>query len=229
MSTDSEKISNQKAQIEILNSNIENFNNKIEQANLRANVDGVVTKMDAVANQYPVAGDEIVVDGTVQYVVDLQVSQYDGVSIKAGQKVNVTLKGISKKYEGTVSEIGQLAEKSLTSTDQDPKVNIKISITNPDENVKVGYEADAEIIIEDKTGALQVSFEAVQTEAGTGKKYVYTVDKSNVAKKTYIKTGIETDYNIEVLSGLTDGQKCISNPDKTITDGMKVREAGGKS
>lgn len=229
VSTDSEKISNQKAQIALLNANIENFNNKIEQANLRANVDGIVTKMDAVANQYPATGDEIVVDGTVQYVVELQVSQYDSVNLAAGQKVIVTVKGIGKEYEGTVSEIGQLAEKSLTSTDQDPKVNVKISIINPDENIKVGYEADAEIIIEDKAGALQVSFEAVQSEAGTGKKYVYTVDSSNVARKTYIETGIETDYNIEVLSGLTDGQKCISNPAKNITDGMKVREAGGKS
>jgi multidrug efflux pump subunit AcrA (membrane-fusion protein) len=228
-STDSEKISNQKTQISLLNANIENFNNKIEEANLRANVDGIVTKMAAVANQYPAAGDEIVVDGTVQYVVDLQASQYDGVTIRAGQKVNVTLKGISKKYEGTVSEIGQLAEKSLTSTDQDPKVDIKVSITNPDENVKVGYEADAEIIIDDKTDALQLGFEAIQIEAGTGKKYVYAVDSSNKVRKTYIETGIETDYNIEVLSGLTEGQKCISNPAKTITDGMKVKEAGGKS
>jgi RND family efflux transporter MFP subunit len=228
-SSDSEKVSNQKTQIALLNANIENFNNKIEQANLRANVDGIVTKIDAVANQYPAAGDEIVVDGTVQYVVDLQVSQYDGVNIKAGQKVNVTLKGISKKYEGTVSEIGQLAEKSLTSTDQDPKVNVKVSITNPDENVKVGYEADAEIMLEDKKDALQVGFEAIQIEAGTGKKYVYVVDSRNKVRKTYIETGIETDYNIEVLSGLTEGQKCISNPAKTITDGITVKETGGKS
>lgn len=228
-SSDSEKISNQKTQIALLNANIENFNNKIEQANLRANVDGIVTKIDAVANQYPAAGDEIVVDGTVQYVVDLQVSQYDGVNIKAGQKVNVTLKGISKKYEGTVSEIGQLAEKSLTSTDQDPKVNVKVSITNPDENIKVGYEADAEIMLEDKMNALQLGFEAIQIEAGTGKKYVYAVDSKNKVRKTYIETGIETDYNIEVLSGLTEGQKCISNPAKTITDGITVKETGGKS
>jgi hypothetical protein len=228
-SSDKEKISNQKTQIALLNANIENFNNKIEEANLRANVDGIVTKMAAVANQYPAAGDEIVVDGTVQYVVDLQASQYDGVTIRAGQKVNVTLKGISKKYEGTVSEIGQLAEKSLTSTDQDPKVDIKVSITNPDENVKVGYEADAEIIIDDKTDALQLGFEAIQIESGTGKKYVYAVDSKNKVRKTYIETGIETDYNIEVLSGLTEGQKCISNPAKTITDGMTVKEAGGKS
>ena len=223
----SEKITSQKNQIALLNSQIDYLNDKIEQGNLRANVDGVVTKMDAAAGEYPGANDEIVVDGAMEYLVAIDVSQYDSVNLAAGQKAIVTVKGVGKKYEGTVSEIGQLAEKSLTSTDQDPKVNVKISIINPDEDIKVGYEADAEIIIEDKTGALQVSFEAVQSEAGTGKKYVYTVDSGNVARKTYIVTGIETDYNIEVLSGLTDGQKCISNPDKTIEDGMKVREAGG--
>jgi len=222
-SSDSEKITNQKSQISLLNAQIENLNSKIEQGNLRANVDGTVTKIDAVAGQYPVTGDQIVVSGTAQYVVELQASQYDSVNIKPGQRVSITVHGVSRQYEGTVTEMGQLAEKSLTSTDTDPKVDIKISITNPDENVVVGYQADADIILNEKKDALQVSFEAIQTEAGTGKKYVYVVDSGNVVKKTYIETGIETDYNVEVLSGLTEGQKCISNPDKSVTDGIKVR------
>jgi len=229
VSTDSNKVTNQKAQIALLNATIENLNSKIEQGNLRANIDGTVTKMDAVANQYPAATDQIVVNGTYQYVVDLKASQYDSVNIMAGQKVNITVHGVSKQYEGTVSEIGQLAATSLTSTNTDPTVDIKISITNPDANVVVGYQADADVILAEKTDAVQVSFEAIQTEQSTGKKYVYVVDSSNRAKKTYIETGIETDYNVEVLSGLADGQKCISNPGTSIKDGIKVRATGGTS
>lgn len=222
-SSDSEKIANQKAQISLLSAQIDSLNSKVEQGNLRANIDGTVTKIDAVAGQYPSTGDQIVVSGTAQYVVELQASQYDSVNIKLGQKASITVHGVNKQYEGTVIEMGQLAEKSLTSTDTDPKVNIKISITNPDANVVVGYQADADIILNEKKDALQVSFEAIQTEAGTGKKYVYVVDSGNIVRKTYVETGIETDYNVEVLSGLTEGQKCISNPDKSIRDGIKVR------
>jgi multidrug efflux pump subunit AcrA (membrane-fusion protein) len=222
-SSDSEKIANQKAQISLLSAQIDSLNSKVEQGNLRANIDGTVTKIDAVAGQYPSTGDQIVVSGTAQYVVELQASQYDSVNIKLGQKASITVHGVNKQYEGTVIEMGQLAEKSLTSTDTDPKVNIKISITNPDANVVVGYQADADIILNEKKDALQVSFEAIQTEAGTGKKYVYVVDSGNIVRKTYVETGIETDYNVEVLSGLTEGQKCISNPDKSIKDGIKVR------
>jgi len=227
LSTDSNKVTNQNAQIALLNATIENLNSKIEQGNLRANIDGTVTKMDAITNQFPAATDQIVVNGTYQFVVDIQASQYDSVNIMAGQKVNITVHGVSKKYEGTVSEIGQLAATSLTSTNTDPTVDIKISITNPDANVVVGYQADADVILAEKTDAVQVSFEAIQTDQSTGKKYVYVVDKSNKAKKTYIETGIETDYNVEVISGLTDGQKCISNPGTSIKDGTKVRVTGG--
>jgi multidrug resistance efflux pump len=222
-SSDRERIANQKAQIALLNAAIENLNSKIELGNLRANIDGVVTKVDAVAGQYPATGDQIVVHGTAQYIVDLQVSQYDSVNITTGQKANIAIHGVSKQYEGTVIEIGQLAERSMTSTDTDPKIEIKILIDNPDANVVVGYQADADIILNEKKDALQVSFEAIQTEQGTGKKFVYAVDSSNIVKKTYVETGLETDYNVEITGGLTEGQKCISNPDKSIIDGIKVR------
>ncbi|MHC1720673.1 MAG: efflux RND transporter periplasmic adaptor subunit [Clostridiaceae bacterium] len=222
-----ERAASQRTQISLIKADIDYLNQKIADCNLKANVDGKVTKMDAVANQYPDSGDMIIVDETSTFVLDLDVSQYDSVNIKTGQKAVIKVKGLDKEYEGKVTAIGLLSEKSLTSADQDSKVNVKVEITNPDESIKVGYEADADIILAQKKSVLQVSFEAVQDEKSTGKKYVFVVGGGGIAEKRYITTGLDTDYYIEVLSGLKEGEKCIANPDKDIADGVKVKEAKG--
>ena len=225
--TAGEKVSNQSGQIDLLKADIQYLNDKIAESDLKANVDGVVTKMDVKANEFPNAGDAIVVDGATEYVISLAISQFDSVNIRVGQKAAFKVKGIAKEYEGVVSEIGQLAEKSLTSADQDSKVTVKVTITNPDENIKVGYEADAEIILDEKLATLQVNYEAVQIEENTGEKYVFTVGRTNKTEKRYVETGLETDYNIEVLNGLVEGERYIANPDNTITSGVTVKDTGG--
>ena len=136
--------------------------------------------------------------------------------MRVGQKATVKVKGVAEEYEGVVSEIGQSAEKSATSADQDAKVTVKVTITDPDENIKVGYEADAEIITVERLDALRVNYEAVQIEAESGKAYVYVVDSRNRVEKRYIETGLETEYDIEVVDGLVEGERYVADPNKDI-------------
>lgn len=218
------QITNQRNQIAMIKADIENLNTKIEDCNLKATVAGKVTKIDAKVNQYPVAGDKIIIDDVSLYKASMDVSQYDAINMKKGQKAIIKVNGANKEYAGVITDIGQLAEKKATSTDQDSKVNVKVSINKPDANVKVGYEVDAEIILNEKQNALQIGFEAVKEDNDTGKKYVFVVDENNIVAKRYITTGLETDYNIEVLSGLKEGEKYVLSPEKTLAEGDKVSE-----
>lgn len=224
--TSQERISNQADQIALLKTDIAYLNKKIEECDLKANVDGIVTKLDVVANEYPKAGDAIIVDGATEYVISLAVSQYDSVNMRVGQKATVKVKGIVSEYEGVVSEIGQSAEKSATSADQDAKVTVKITITNPDENIKVGYEADAEINTVERLDALRVNYEAIQIEAESGKAFIYVVGSGNRVEKRYIEIGLETEYDIEILDGLVEGERYVADPDKSIVAGVKVKDSG---
>lgn len=224
--TAEERISNQANQIALLKTDLAYLNKKIEESDLKANVDGIVTKMDVVANEYPQVGDAIIVDGATEYVISLAVSQFDSVNMRVGQKATVKVKGVTEEYDGVVSEIGQSAEKSATSADQDAKVAVKVTITDPDENIKVGYEADAEIITVERLDALRVNYEAVQIEAESGKAYVYVVDSRNRVEKRYIETGLETEYDIEVVDGLVEGERYVADPNKDIVDGVKVKDSG---
>ncbi|MBC2580212.1 efflux RND transporter periplasmic adaptor subunit [Clostridium sp. DJ247] len=222
-----DKITNQRNQVSLVQADIDNLNKKIEDSNIRANTDGIVVKMDAKENQTPGTGDMIIIDDTSLFKISADISQYDAVKISKGQKASIKLKGSDKKYTGTVTDIGQLAQVKSNGTDQEYKVNIKITMDNSDESLKAGYEADADITLSEKDKVLAIGFDSIKEEKANAKKYVYTVSKDNKVSKKYIQTGLETDYDVEVTSGLSEGDRYIANPPETLHEGDKVSDAGG--
>lgn len=224
-----DKVTNQKNQVALIQADIDNLNKKIEECNVKADTDGKVIKMDAKENQFPKTGDMIIVDDTSKYKVAVNISQYDSVKIKVGQKANIKLKGSTKKYTGVVTDIGQFAElkssTSGTSSSQESKVNVKITIDNPDDGIKAGFEADAEIVLDEKNSVHAIGFDAIKEEKAAGKKYVFVVNKDNKVSKKYIKTGLDTEYDVEVTDGLKEGDKCVLNPPQNLKEGDIVTEA----
>lgn len=223
--SDYDKSSSLKQQIDLAKADVDSLNKKIADSTIVANIDGKVVRLDAEAGQYPKSDrNTVMVCDLSSYKVVISLNQYDSVRVKVGQKANLKIKGLDKEYTGTVSKIGEIANVTSSGSDQESKVDIEITVDNPDENIKVGYEADADIILNEKKGALNVNFEAVrQDEQG---KYVFVVE-NGLAKKRYVKTGLETDFDIEILEGLKEGEKYISVPDDTIKDGDAVIVPGG--
>lgn len=228
-SSSGDKVTAQKTQVALAQADIDNLTKKIEDSKLKANTDGIVIRMDAKENQFPKAGDMVIVDDNSSFRVSLDMTQYDSVKVAKGQKADIKVKGSDKKYTGQVTDIGEIAQTKTNGTDQDYKVNIKVTMDNPDENVKAGYEADSEIIISQKDNALAIGFDGIKEEKSTGKKYVYLVNSSNKVEKKYIKAGLETDYDVEIIDGLKDGDKYIVNPPETIHEGDVVAEAANKN
>ncbi len=220
-----DKITNQRNQIAIAKSEIEAINKKIEDSNIRANTDGKVIKVDAKENQIPKAGDMIIVDDNSQYKVSIDISQYDATKVMKGQKANIKIKGSTKKYTGSVDEIGEIAQLKPNATEKEYKVNVKLILDNPDESVKAGYEADAEIILNEKGNSIAVALDGVREDKTSKKKYVYLVNSQNKVSKKFINTGIQTDFDSEVIDGLKEGEKYILNAPQDLSEGDTVMEA----
>lgn len=220
-------------QTDSIKAEIDNLNAKIEQSNIRSNVDGRVMRVDAKENQVPKAGDMIIVDDISQYKVSIDMSQYDAMKVAKGQKAIVKIKGNDqKKYTGSVTDVGQIAQvkADAKATNQEAKVNVIVTLDNADDSIKVGYEADAEIVFNEKRNVVCMGFDSVKEEKGTKKKYVYIVNSKNKISKRYISTGIETDDYMEVIDGLNEGEKYVSNPPDTLKDGDIVEtQAGGNN
>ncbi|KAJ48789.1 HlyD family secretion protein [Clostridium tetanomorphum] len=221
VSTD-DKIASQRNQLALIQADIKNLQNKIEDCNIKANVNGKIVKMDAKEDQYPKTGDMIIVDDVSKYKMSLDINQYDAVNLKKGQKATVKLKGVDKKYPATVTEVGQVAQTTIntnTGGNQEFKINVKITLNNSDDKIKAGYEGDAEIILNERASSLAIGFDGIKEDRVKNQKYVYVVDANNKVSKRYIKSGLETEYDVEVLEGLKEGEKYVINPPENLKEG----------
>ena len=55
------------------------------------------------------------------------------------------------------------------------------------------------------------------------KKFIYKIIENDVIKKTEIETGIRNEGNLEVLNGLSEGDKIIAEGLTKVRPGMKVK------
>ncbi len=212
----------QKQQAESLKLDIENLKKKINESTYTSDISGKVLKVGVKEGEFAKtdatgATDNIIVCDNSLYKLNISLSQYDSTKLSTGQKATIKVKGIDTAYLGNVSKIAPMADVIFSGTNKETKVQATIDIKNADEHIKVGYEADADIVVKELPDIIAVNFEAVKTE-NNGKKYVF-VSEDGKAVKRYIETGIEGDFDIEVLNGIAIGDKVVANPTEDLKDG----------
>lgn len=220
-----EQIADQRNQIEAAKTDIANAQNKISTSVVKANIDGKIVSLEVKENQYPTtSNNSIEIYDLSEYKIAVEVSQYDAVSISLGQKAGIKVKGLDKAYTGTVSKIDEAATVKIEGANKEAKVGIEITVDNPDDKIKAGYEADIDITLAESPDTLAVNFEALQGEKD-GKKYVFIIENGKAVKR-YVKTGLETDFDMQITEGLKAGEQYIKNPPAELKDGemVKVKE-----
>ena len=190
-------------------------NYKAATAGIVAQTDGVVTSLKATENTYVTEGQELVVISSKNpAVVSVALSRYDLERVALGQQA--TVKFLNKEYQALVDKISDFAVASSSGT---PSVHAELLLKDPDENIKIGLEANVEILTAEKSGVLTIPVETVSTDKEG--RYVL-IAKDGIVVKQYITTGVSSDLLVEVLSGLSQGDLVLYNPPEYITPGMEV-------
>jgi HlyD family secretion protein len=85
--------------------------------------------------------------------------------------------------------------------------------------LRAGYSANADVIIREKKDVLTLPERLVTFEDGGKKTFVEVPAKNpkEEPKKVEVKTGISDGLNIEIVSGLSKGQKVVERPPKEIS------------
>ena len=55
------------------------------------------------------------------------------------------------------------------------------------------------------------------------KAYVYKINEENIANKTEVKTGLRGNKNIEIISGLTEGEIVVAEGLKKVRPKGKIK------
>jgi membrane fusion protein, multidrug efflux system len=135
--------------------------------------------------------------------------------IRKGDKVSVQADvNATEKYTGTVTAIAAQADASL-------KYDVEIEVKNPGENsLRAGMYGTAFFEIADQRDALLLPREAIV--GGLQDPSVYVVE-NDIARLRKVKIGTVTQDQVEIVEGLTAGQKVVRSGQINLQDGLKVK------
>lgn len=144
------------------------------------------------------------------------VDEIDVGKLVAGMDVEIQIGALpDTKIAGRVTRIYPKAKKEGNAT----LFDIEISISNPaGTTLRAGFSATASIRIRDRKQVLMLPERLVIFE--NGKRFVEVPEgqggEAEKTKKVEIQTGLSDGLNIEILSGVKEGDKVIERPPREI-------------
>jgi HlyD family secretion protein len=209
-----QQIDKLKSNIELIQMNIDNLNSKID-ISTKALINGIVIRCKLQNDQYPsVDSTKVEVYDLSQYIINIYIKQNEAVQVMEGQKASIRITGLEQKtYLGTVIEVEDTAT-MLQGGTKVPMVKVKIAVDEPDQNIRVGFEAQVSLDLNIRTDVVAIDFQGI-VEDHNGNKFVYMF-KDNKATRKLVETGIEDGFLVEIVEGLIPGDQYILNPPERV-------------
>ncbi len=155
-----------------------------------------------------------------RYVVRAEVDEQDVINVSVGQRVQVTGEDFpGYTIVGRVSQISPIATKSSDTSSTAKQVLTTVRLETSPTFLKDGMNVDVDILTTDLSHAISVPNGAVATE--NGQSYVYVV-QNGVARRRAVSVGAVGDTNTLVRSGLSAGDRVVTQKYPGVTDGTQV-------
>jgi RND family efflux transporter MFP subunit len=173
--------------------------------------DGIITTRNVHKGHLVLPGTEssakplLVIVQTRVMRLFVDVPEGDAALIEPGSEATITIPTSAEKTRnGTVTRI------SWTLSNLSRTLRAEIDIDNKDGTLRPGMYVRARLKVAERAGALSLPKAAVL--AAEGKNFCYTINDESVIVRTPIETGIRTDDDVEIVSGLSgDGQVIGTN------------------
>ncbi|HEY7444079.1 MAG TPA: efflux RND transporter periplasmic adaptor subunit [Vicinamibacterales bacterium] len=188
---------------------------ELANATIRAPINGTILARDVEVGS-PVssilnmgaAATPVLTLGDISHVfVRGKVDEADIGHVQLGQPARITVETFRDRvFKGRVTQISPLG----VERDNVTNFEVRVSIDNPGNELKANMTANAEIVLEERTGALIVP-EAAITYDAQRKPSVEVFDPAakDGRRRTPIKVGISNGTRTQVLDGLKEGDRVI--------------------
>ncbi|PKM50317.1 MAG: efflux transporter periplasmic adaptor subunit [Firmicutes bacterium HGW-Firmicutes-7] len=204
-------------QIEALKSNAGDFV-------FTAPFDGTIFMKNIDAGSYIQQGTAIIEMGYLGELYiesDILVEDIGDINVGSTVKIENSNLGI-KDVKGIVTKIYPLAVSKISDLGVEQKrIKTEIKIEDSLQSLRPGYDLDVKIIVDRKEKVLLIPENAIFEIAG--KDYVFVIEEG-VANLREIEKGLESERQVEVISGLIALEKIILSPVEQLEEGIMVKE-----
>lgn len=191
------------------------------QEGIVATADGVVSAVNLVEGAPPsTSAAAIIVEDFNNVDAVLTLGKYEVESIKTGQSATVTFKDVD--YPAEVSFVSPVATSQVGAAGTTSSVTVKVKLKNPSSDITLGLEADVSIQTGSAQNVLLIPTKAVKNDEDGDWCYVL---RDGAIHKTIIETGLDSGNELEVRSGLQEGDVVVVDPSDGLKDGDAVKES----
>jgi len=202
-----------------------NFNTKVNKGEVVAKLSSktIVAPFAGVIGKRGISGSSLGSENTIiltlddsrKILCDLKIPEVYASVLKKNLKLVAIFSAYKNKtYNGIIQSVASRVDAQTRS------ILARAQIENENSEIIPGSLLEIEILYDEKN-ALSVPDTSIMYE-GT-KKFIYKVIENNMLKKTEIKTGVRSQGNLEVLGGLSEGDKIIAEGLTKVRPGMKVK------
>ena len=220
-----------KSDLEDAEYNYDTAQSTLEEANSDANETIITAPISGVVVGEPKTAGTMAVQGSdnptvIMRIADLskkqikaKVDETDIGNIRIGQEATFTVDAFTdKKFTARVSKISQTdvtnswdTSSSSSSTSSSTSViyyYVTLDVDDPENLLLPAMTARVVINTADRNDALVVPLSTLKTDAAGS--YVLVLQEDGTQETRYVETGIYSDEYVEILSGLSEGERVVS-------------------
>ena len=202
-----------------------NFNTKVNKGDVIAKLisKNITAPFAGIIGKRGISGSSLGPENTIiltlddsrKILCDLKIPEVYAAFLKKDLKLRATFSAYkNKSYEGKIESVASRVDAQTRS------ILARAKINNENSEILPGSLLEIEIFYNEKN-ALSIPDTSIMYEGS--KKFIYKIIENNMIEKVEIETGIRNKGNLEVLSGINEGDKVMAEGLTKIRPGMKVK------
>ncbi len=196
-------------QLEVARADQQHYSALSDYARITAPYDGVVTWRFSDTGALVQAGTSntsglpVVTIAQVDVLrLRIPVPESIAAKVKIGDSADVHVQATGEHFTGKVARFTDSLDTSTRT------MQVEIDVPNSNYHLQPGMYADVTLSANSRPNALTIPIEAIQ-RADSGKTRVLVLDGQNRLQTREVQVGIESSNNVEILAGLTEGERVI--------------------
>lgn len=178
-----------------------------------APISGIITSKQADLGATVFPGQPLMtIEDEGSYQLELALPESMAARVKPGSPLQVTLDAVGGSFTATIADIVPAADPGSRTFIAKIALNQK--------GLKSGMFGRGSISLGTATSGITVPKQAVVDRGALTS--VWTVDKENIARMRLVKSGRETGGRVEILSGLSEGDRVVVSGAEKVSEGARV-------